>query len=113
MTALHNTYLEDKLDFAEGITRAMASGVQQWTIRLGTRWFAKNISIHGQIAVVDETIHCKVIGAPLHVLLLKGFEYMSQVVATLRKLYPEAHEINYETDVTLVKYHIIVPFKGE
>ena len=102
--------LETKLELAEGITRAMASGIQRWTIRKGTRWYTKNIDIHGQIAVVDETIHCRIIGAPLHILLMKGYEYMSQVVGDLRKYY---EEIDYNTDITLIKYHIIVPLKGE
>jgi len=102
--------IEKELKFASGLTRSMASGIQRYTIRLGTRWLAHNFTIDGHSSICDHIIHCKLIGAPLTVLTLCGYEYMSQALGGLRKYYPE---VNYESDITIIKYHVLVPLKDE
>lgn len=96
---------ETSLKIDAGMTRDLLSGVRRTTIRKGTRYFAKNITIHGYKAEVQKTMHTTLLHTPFHFLEEKGFKTIFQALLGLQKYYPG---ITLHDPITIVEFRIIL-----
>lgn len=92
---------ESKLRMAPHLMEGVLSGEKEVTIRYGKREFEEEITIEGNPARVLETMQCKLIDTPLHVLDEDGFNTFREVIDGMKQFYPD---ITPESDVTIVKF---------
>lgn len=99
--------LETELKFDSGITRAMLSGINRHTIRLGKRKFATHINIHGHSATVNWYKHTSLLHIDMELLTRDfGFKTMFNALLELQRFYPGKIDIN--TTITIVQFRLDV-----
>lgn len=99
--------VETELKFDSGITRAMLSGINRHTIRLGRRKFATKIKIHGHSATVNWYKYTTLLHMDMELLMREfGFKSMFNALLELQRYYPGKIDIN--TTITIVQFRLDV-----
>lgn len=99
--------VETELKFDSGITRAMLSGINRHTIRLGKRKFASKIKIHGHSATVNYYKYTSLLHMDMELLTREfGFKTMFNALLELQRFYPG--KIDITSPITLVQFRLDV-----